>query len=73
MDRIAVQLLQYYSGVNAGEIAGYMPEVAARLIEQGFARAYVPQDQADLVAADAPSVQSGKGGKAVLPAQGADA
>jgi hypothetical protein len=75
MERISVRLLQYYGGVNAGEIAGYVPEVAARLIEQGFAEAYVPDDETEesgetetLTAADRKALA--KAAMATLPAQG---
>jgi hypothetical protein len=65
MERIPVKLLQYFGGVNAGEIAGYVPEVATRLIEQGFAEAYAPE--AETAAPDTPA---DNGGKDKLPAQG---
>jgi hypothetical protein len=79
MERIPVKMLKYYGGVNAGEIAGYVPEVAERLIEQGFAEAYVPEDPVD--GDDAPTSMTAaerkvlaktlaKTGTATLPAQG---
>lgn len=70
-ERVAVKLLQYYGGVNKGEIAGYVPEVAERLIDQGYAELYVPDAETAVdAAAPAPAAKDGKG---KLPAQGADA
>jgi hypothetical protein len=74
-DRIAVRLLSYYGGVNKGEIAGYVPEVAERLIAEGRAEAYVPEAEGG-TGEDAPDAKAAKGGKAAaptLPVQGADA
>lgn len=76
MDRIPVRLLKHYGVFNPGEIAGFVPEIAANLIEQGYAEAYDPEassdDTASVAASDAPAAKPGKGKAAAdpLPAQG---
>jgi hypothetical protein len=72
-DRIPVRLLSYYGGVNKGEIAGYVPEIAARLIEQGIAEAYVDEEGAAEPEVPVTAAKPGKVTAASLPAQGADA
>jgi hypothetical protein len=78
-DRVPVKMLGYYNGINAGEIAGFVPEVAERLIEQGLAEPYDDgSEETDDGAPDEPktapkpavTVASGKP-KGELPVQGA--
>lgn len=38
--RIVLRMLKYYGANNAGDIAGYAPEVAIRLIRNGIAVRY---------------------------------
>lgn len=76
MDRIPVRLLKHHGVFNPGEIAGFVPEIAANLIEQGYAEAYDPEASVDDTAASgateasAAKPSNGKAAADPLPAQG---
>ena len=76
MDRIPVRLLKHHGVFNPGEIAGFVPEIAANLIEQGYAEAYDAyasfEDTTSASASEASAAKPGKGKPAAdpLPAQG---